>query len=34
MRFNCPDCDWSIEGQTQVVEDILAHEKTHRVEEK
>ena len=33
MRFNCPKCDWSIEGQTQVMEHILKHEKTHEVEE-
>jgi len=29
MRYNCKICDWTIEGQTQVMKDILEHEKTH-----
>jgi len=29
MRYSCEVCDWTIEGQTQIVKDILLHEKTH-----
>jgi len=29
MRYSCEVCDWTIEGQTQVIKDILIHEKTH-----
>ena len=29
MRYNCQKCDWSIEGQTQIMTDILEHEKGH-----
>jgi hypothetical protein len=29
MRYSCEVCDWTIEGQTQIIKDILIHEKTH-----
>ena len=29
MRYSCEVCDWTIEGQTQILKDIFAHEKTH-----
>ena len=27
--YHCPHCPWEIEGQTQVVKDIIEHERTH-----
>ena len=29
MRYTCKICDWCIEGQTQIMKEILEHEKTH-----
>ena len=29
MIYKCKQCSWTIEGQTQVMKDILIHEKTH-----
>jgi hypothetical protein len=29
MNYTCKKCDWSIEGQTQIMKEILKHEKTH-----
>ena len=29
MHYNCKHCSWIIEGQTQILEQILIHEKTH-----
>ena len=29
MRYNCKICDWTIEGQTQIMTEILKHEKDH-----
>ena len=29
MKYTCPKCGWSIEGQTQIMSDILDHEETH-----
>ena len=33
MNYTCKICGWNIEGQTQIMVDILKHEKTHEVEE-
>lgn len=29
MKYNCRYCSWFIEGQTQIIDEILTHEKTH-----
>jgi hypothetical protein len=29
MRYQCRKCDWSIDGQTQIMKEILKHEKEH-----
>jgi len=29
MNYNCRKCGWSIEGQSQIMKDILKHEKEH-----
>ena len=30
MRYVCKVCDWFIEGQTQIMEEILEHERSHK----
>ncbi len=32
MKYTCKKCEWSIEGQSQIMSDILEHEKTHEVD--
>jgi len=29
MRYICKVCDWFIEGQTQIMKEILEHERSH-----
>ena len=33
MNYTCKICGWNIEGQTQIMEDILKHEKGHEENE-
>ena len=29
MHYKCPKCSWDIEGQTQVMTQIMRHERMH-----
>ena len=32
MKYTCKICNWYVEGQTQIMKDILNHERGHKVE--
>jgi len=34
MRYNCRDCDWSIEFYGMAISKVLEHEKTHKKSKK
>jgi hypothetical protein len=29
MKYNCKICGWKLEGYTNIMDDILKHEKVH-----